>query len=403
VLGPDLVRARRRGEALELQKFPAKDKARALSIAEDLLALINSAEGASYDEVLEALGAVDRDSREEKLWSGLKKLLLDDAEFGAPAAIEPIGFRRALFARASAVRRTLEAGARIDRPALLAELAREHQIDPALAEDALFSDLKGAARMTRLPRIGAAELVERYELAQLQGVLLRAVSLVVDVRCSSAEGYRQLFHKLKFRQLLYRLSELPDGRFRLEIDGPFSVLEATTKYGLQLALLVPALYACDEVELAARVRWGKERKALSFSATLKKRDSRTLAATELRQELEGLVAAVAKRGSGFSVGPAESLLALPGVGLIVPDLVFRSPHRPPVYLELLGYWSRPAVWQRIEWAEADRERRVLFVVSSRLRVSEEMLDENQSSALYVFKGSLNPRAILERIEALATR
>jgi hypothetical protein len=44
---------------------------------------------------------------------------------------------------------------------------------------------------------------------------------------------------------------------------------------------------------------------------------------------------------------------------------------------------------------------MLFAVSSRLRVSEELLDEHASSALYVYKGTMSARAIAERLERLA--
>jgi hypothetical protein len=46
---------------------------------------------------------------------------------------------------------------------------------------------------------------------------------------------------------------------------------------------------------------------------------------------------------------------------------------------------------------------LLFVVSSRLRVSEEVLDESDTAALYVYKGKINPQAVLRKIEALAGR
>jgi hypothetical protein len=45
-----------------------------------------------------------------------------------------------------------------------------------------------------------------------------------------------------------------------------------------------------------------------------------------------------------------------------------------VYLEVMGYWSRAAVWKRVELVQAGLAERVLFAVSSRLSVSEEVLD-----------------------------
>ena len=47
----------------------------------------------------------------------------------------------------------------------------------------------------------------------------------------------------------------------------------------------------------------------------------------------------------------------------------------PVYLEVLGFWSREAVWRRVELVERGLPHRILFAVSKHLRVSEAALDD----------------------------
>jgi hypothetical protein len=73
-----------------------------------------------------------------------------------------------------------------------------------------------------------------------------------------------------------------------------------------------------------------------------------------------------------------------------------------VLVELLGFWSREAVFRRIEAAEAGLRRPILFVVSSRLRVSEELLDGVEAASLYVYKGKVNASALLRKVEGLAS-
>ncbi len=93
------------------------------------------------------------------------------------------------------------------------------------------------------------------------------------------------------------------------------------------------------------------------------------------------------------------------MGLSIPDLVFER--RPPdgpserVYLEVMGYWSRAAVWKRVELVRAGLDERILFAVSAKLRVSEDVLDDDLPGALYVYKHALSARAIAERLEKLA--
>jgi predicted nuclease of restriction endonuclease-like RecB superfamily len=105
----------------------------------------------------------------------------------------------------------------------------------------------------------------------------------------------------------------------------------------------------------------------------------------------------------MEVEPARELLEVPGVGLCVPDLKFSLPGRPPVFLEVLGFWSRDAVFQRVEWAESQTTSRVLFAVSSKLRVKKEVLPDESGSALYVYKGTMNASTILAQVEELCSR
>ena len=66
----------------------------------------------------------------------------------------------------------------------------------------------------------------------------------------------------------------------------------------------------------------------------------------------------------------------------------------------MGYWSRAAVWKRVELVQAGLAERILFAVSSRLRVSEEVLGDDLPGALYVYKQTMSARAVAERLESL---
>ncbi|MGC4089546.1 MAG: DUF790 family protein [Polyangiaceae bacterium] len=106
-------------------------------------------------------------------------------------------------------------------------------------------------------------------------------------------------------------------------------------------------------------------------------------------------------GSPWRCRVADEILELPGAGACIPDLVFeRAPGEPPIYLELMGYWSRDAVFRRVELVERGLGARVVFAASAKLRVSEAVL-ESDSAALYVFKGKPSARAVEQRLQALS--
>lgn len=403
MLNADLVRARRRGDKLLLQALSPADRQEALLIADALLQAVQSSVGESSEDVAEVLTAIERDAKHEKLWAGLKKLILDRCSFGMPLELDPPELRKKIFEMASEVRRVLPPGEIFSREKILGTIAEELKVPAQAIEDGMFGDLKGAQRLTSAPTESAEQVLEAYEVAQIQGVLLKAVRLTAVVHEARADVLRSLFQKLKFRQLLYRLEKLENG-VRIEIEGPFSLFESVTKYGLQLAMIVPALMECAHVELTADLRWGKERRPLTFVSGWKQ--PLTISGDEgpsLRSDVAALLKALEKKRGEWEVSLASELLDIPGVGLCIPDLQFRAPYKKPVFLEVLGFWSRDAVWKRVEWAESSKEQRVVFAVSSRLRVSEEVLSEATGSALYVYKGTMSASAVMAHVEQLSQR
>ncbi|MGH7269213.1 MAG: DUF790 family protein [Polyangiaceae bacterium] len=405
MLTADLVNARRRGRELHLVSLDAQSRERARAVASTLVGLAVDHVGRSRDDLALALSSVDVGPREVRLRDGLAKLIEDRCEFESACDEDPPELRRDVFTRASATRSALDGTTRFDRSAIIAQVAGLRGSSSGAVEAGLFADLRGAQRLTAFDAPSAEALVTRYEHAQAQAVLLRAVRVVVDVRCASAGTLRALFRKVKFLRLLHAV-EKRDGGHRIIIDGPFSLFESVTKYGLQLALVLPALEECDSWQLEAEVRWGKEREPLAFRLAGRGGPAQA-GATEppLPDDVATLVASFKALGTSWRVSQNSEILDLPGVGLSVPDLVFERPfYGPPsdrVFFEVMGYWSRAAVWKRVELVQAGLAAKVLFAVSSRLRVSEEVLGGDLPSALYVFKQTMSARAIAERIDRLA--
>ncbi len=401
MLTAELVRARRRAGDLHVRALKGGERERAVELAAVLLDVARGAVGGSRDELRETWRAVEVPARDRRLADGLMKLIEDACEFSAESAHDPPALRSDLFLRAAAARRALQTGQRFDRELVLAEAAAAAGLEPAELERALYSDLRGAQQLLGVESIGATALLARYEHAQIQAVLLRAVRIQAEVRCSSPAAYRALFNKLKFRRLLCSIHPMPGGGYRIDIDGPYSLFESVTKYGLALALVLPALEECDSLRLTADVRWGKKRDALEFRYEHRNRGEAT-EEPALPDEVAALVEAFRALGSHWSVEPSSAILDLPGVGLCVPDLVFSHTETgEQIFLEVLGYWSREAVWRRVELVQAGLDARILFAASSRLRVSEEVLEPGESGALYVYKGVMSARAVARHLDALA--
>lgn len=443
-----MVRARRKGDTLTLAPLiPAGPKgellrAELLALAERTLAALRERVGHVREDVDAALGGLVVRAALKKVAAGLAKLALDACEFDADAGDDARSLRSELFAEAAAARMAASSQQDFSEARVLAACAARHGCSPAELRARLYADLRGQNVLRSGPAMSAAHLLDAYELGQAQAVLLRATEVRVIVSDTHAQTLRYLFQKLKFHGLLHEITALPavDGtdaptseaprktarkrgktsapkggaalaatRYAITLSGPLSLFQASTKYGLALALTLPALRACASFELEADVLWGPNRDRLRFTLS-GGRDlllagggdgSAEALAPAGRPEVDALLEAFTKLDGPWQAARSGEVLNVPGLGVCVPDLTFtHRDTRHVTHLEVLGFWSRDAVFRRVELIEAGLDAPMIIAVPARLRVSEEVLDDDLPGALYVFKSVLSRKAILERLDAL---
>ena len=403
MLTADLVRARRKGEELVLVGLDDAARERAREIADGLLAEARAHVGRTRRELEEAIGAVEVEARDERLKAGLAKLLDDRCEFESGDAEAAAGLRSALFLKASATRRALRAEEHFDRNAVLAAFAAERGVEPGAVERELYADLRDAHVLRSVEAMGPESLVLAWERGQGQAVLLRAVKVTIDGRCASAAATRALFHRLKFLRLLHVITRHEEG-YRVVIDGPFSLFESVTKYGLQLALVLPMLEGAAEWSLMANVRWGTERTPLVFrlaggSEPSEKRGRSSRVA--LGDDIAAFVASFDRLSTGWRASPATEVLDLPGVGLCVPDLVFERGSAVP---------RGDGVLEPRRRLEAGRARAAGTDGTDPLRGQQPPARERRGlgrrcpqRALRLQRDAMSARAVAERLDRLAVR
>jgi predicted nuclease of restriction endonuclease-like RecB superfamily len=413
LLTADLAQVRRRGDRLSLRPLSDEERLRALELAEAYLGLARDHLGGERGLLVEALREIPLSARERRLGAGLVKLVLDRCEFEANSELDAAALRADLFTRATAARRQPPTAGDFDRQAVVAETAAAQGLTPQALEQALYSDLPEAHRLRALQPGDGAALVAAYEAAGVSAVLLRATRVRVRVQKAAPGAFRALFSKLKFLRLLFRIEPLPatgpaaTAGYEITIDGPFSLFESVSRYGLALALAYPAIAACGKWSLEADVRWGKERRPLVFvaagSAPAPAGPEPSALPDDVAQLLEDLERAHAE-GGRWRPQVAERVIHLPGAGTIVPDLELVDARTGrTVLVEVLGFWSRDAVWRRVELAERGLPEPMVFAAGKQLRVSEEALPETLPAALYIYKRRMAAAALLERAEAVVAR
>jgi predicted nuclease of restriction endonuclease-like RecB superfamily len=445
VLTAELVGVRRRGSELRLTATDGARRARIEALAALLTAAARAQLGRPRDEVEEALRlaaaeALAGSGSERRLVDAVGKLVHDGLRFEEPVTEASVALRRETFRRAAAARRAAPS-APFDRAAVLEDVARAqgNGTTAAAVEAGLYADRPSAQRLLAVEATAPALLAAGFELCEAQAVLLRATKVAATVRATDAAIYRRLFRRLKFLRLLPVITARQNDHridgYRIEIDGPLSLFQGGGRYGLQLALALPAIAACDAWSIEADVRWGRERRALGFrlageaasgqspsGAAANRQPTNRKAATgqaaieevaareaaaggdaraaSAPPELAAFVAAFERLQTGWRIDREPAILDLPGAGLCVPDLAFVR-DGVCVYFELLGFWSREAVFRRVDLVRAGLPQRILFAVSKSLRVGEAVLEGAPTAALYVFGRVIAAREILRRLEELA--
>ncbi|MCK5797261.1 MAG: DUF790 family protein [Deltaproteobacteria bacterium] len=429
MLTADLVRARRRAGFLHLTPLKGAQRLRSLELAERYIALARVAVGQSRGEFDALCKSVPAPGPLRKIAQGLIKLITDRCEFETDAATDPCELRRKVFIAASLHRREAKRAEDFNRDTVLNTIAKEEELEPAQIDTVLYADLRDAQKLLAFHSTSPDKLVADYELAGEQAALLRAQRVVVDVEISSPVALRRIFHKLKFLRLLFTVQAgKAPASYRIEIDGPASIYRASTRYGLQLALALPVLRTCDRFALHADVLWGKRRDPLELhleggtrakAPKPRRRSQRPVdgertgapasssdpeRGDDVSEEIATLLARFKRRASPWRAEIGREVLQLPGVGLCVPDLRFtRDDDETTIYLEVLGFWSREAVWKRITLMERGFPHRMIFAVSDRLRVSEEALGDDLPGAILTFKGVIQAAAIDHKLDEVAAR
>jgi predicted nuclease of restriction endonuclease-like RecB superfamily len=370
MLPTNLVRVRHARTRLAPQYLdPSAESWR--EIAEQVLDVYRGKEGATRGEIDAELEELIGNHPGQILFQGLAKLLEDRCEIETDSVHAPPELREKVFATAARQR----AAGTFDRDTALGEVAAEYEMTSADVECSLFADLKSEQRLTKFEDITVTRLIERYNVALAQAILLRSTGVTVTVRGETPGRYRQLFRAIKFHRLICDAEQTAPGTVTLRLDGPLSLFSATQKYGLQLALFLPTLLQCKNFELRAEVRWGAKRAEKNFVLTSSDGLVSHLpdTASYVPPELEMFAELFRKKIADWKLDDEVDLLPLDR-GWWVPD--FRLTHRASgqqVYLEVLGFWRRGAVEKHLQRLKQFAGTPFLLAVSEQLKIDDEEL------------------------------
>ena len=397
---------------LVTHKLPPDDR-RTLAVADELCDLYAAHVGSPRSQLErelavreEGLGPGLDARRGFKIVRALSKLLEERTSWTAPTEADPYTLRTRVFDLAASLPEPpaaepglLELPTRED---VLSQVAVETGVeDPA---SCMYADRQGAQLLCEFDRPSPGELIRRYNVAQVQGVLYSARELVVDL--GAGADARIVFHYVKLLGLIYALEPSAHGH-RLYLDGPLSIFGGTRKYGLRLAKFLPGLLMTSPWKLSASVEWKGREAVLELDSETSGLESHYLGPKEEREADDVREAFVrawerAKDTNGWELERRGDVLPFPErKAALVPDFTLRHEGTGEVVqLEILGFWSERNLVERVALLrEAEKQgHRVLVAASKRLGTSQEALSGAVEGGVVPFKDRLPAKAVLAALQ-----
>jgi len=218
-----------------------------LTLAAGLVQVLEHGVGETRGLLEEALGVLVGESKKPKVARGLVKLLMDKCSFEEPGDAAAALRKQAFHASAAALR-----GLPDDAPlALYLERLSATLPQPLdLCRAGLYDDLGAHRKLIRCALPTAPALLERYNLAQAQGLVLYAQRLRVRTGTASQLELRKLLRWLKFSRLVAEVHRDGDD-WLLTVEGPGAMFDMQKKYGLQLATFLAAVPLLSQFSLEA--------------------------------------------------------------------------------------------------------------------------------------------------------
>jgi hypothetical protein len=191
------------------------------------------------------------------------------------------------------------------------------------------------------------ELLSRYNVAQTQAALLNAVS----IRIEATTDWKWILRYAKLAGLLHRIYAIPGG-YRIELDGPASVLRRTHRYGASMAKFLPGLLSCQGWNMVASMRAKREN---GFSGPVLELSDRSGLRTSVKRqenvdselEMAWIQAWGAESHGGWSL-IREGEVLVRGQRAFVPDFILLHESGRRVSLEIAGFWTPEYIEHRAE-------------------------------------------------------
>jgi len=406
MLPSDLLSHRQNGESII--PYRLKIDAKNLELAALIITSFQEAVGAKQGELDSRLQEIEGDSPDYRLKRGFAHLLKGSfCTFEIISPLDPVDLRKRVFALSAQVMPSLSSTQLTLEKVTIAlsqELKREVLPDQIIS--GLYADLSENKILTQFDAPTPEALIHRYNVSQVQGIFYKASEIAITAHRNDPGEYKLLFRYLKLFQLMMYIEGDAEHGFTITVDGPSSLFKPSTRYGLAIAKMLPALLHVT--------KW-------SLQAILQQRDPYTNVMKTGKFTLNsdcGLVshyppgkpydsmleAAFAERWSSlkteWKLEREVDLIPIPG-SVMIPDFRLVHPDGRVFLLEIVGYWRTEYLQKKFSQVRRARSDNLILAISERLNLEKAGVNIKDVPAPIIwFKDKLSPKAVLEVLQEM---
>ncbi|MBM3238616.1 DUF790 family protein [Candidatus Poribacteria bacterium] len=402
--------------------YIAPNNAKYLKIAQDIIdiyvAYLDKTRG-ELTAALEKYEAYDPDYRVKR---GLARILENKAKFEVNCEMEPELLRERIFEYSGA-----------NHP-IVTEASLTHTVTPKEALESLsknlgiscqqivngmYADLKENQVMTEFPLnpllggagVGRGQgvvlnppsaewLLDRYNVALAQAMLYRANELRIRIYRNIPTKYKLVFKFIKFFRLMHIVSGNNQDGYHIILDGPASMFRLSQKYGIQMALFLPALLHCNRWWMEADIVMNNQ-----ANHTFKLTDEFGLKSHyqdpgEFDSKLERDFAQKFEETETEWILERETDIIDLKDTVMIPDFAFVHPDGRRAMLEIVGFWTPDYLRRKLDKLRRAGLPNMVIAVSEKLNCSADDFVDIPGEVMF-FKNKIDVHKVIERVEQCA--
>ncbi|MEL6938937.1 MAG: DUF790 family protein [Cyanobacteria bacterium J06598_1] len=379
-----------------------------LSTAQTLIDMFQAAVGKTQGELDRKLHIEEGESTDYRVKRGLAHILRNSfSTFEIVSPLEPVALRDRVFTLSAACAHTPTA-AEQHLTTLAAQLTQEldEPVEPIHIRQGLYADLKENRILTAFEAPDPTALIHRYNLSQVQGIFYKASHMTINLYRNDPGEYKLMFKYLKLFRLMTYVEGEADQGFTITIDGPASLFKPSTRYGVDIAKLIPAILHVTRWQLTATLQWKnpytKVSQDKSFSLTA---DCGLVSHYPPGKPYDSMLEQAfaekwAKAKTQWQLEREVDLIPIPG-SVMIPDFRLVHPDGRVFLLEIVGYWRPEYLRKKFYQVRQAECKNLILAVSQRLNLEKAGVDVNTTPTKIVwFKDKLLPKAVLEALEVV---